>query len=81
MQNSISDEKFLGEVQTSTAEYSDVFEERRQALTTKLPSEIELCKRSNSYLVNTLIIKQSMLPSKTEFILPTSYPALKSFTI
>ncbi|WP_410543252.1 class I tRNA ligase family protein [Wolbachia endosymbiont of Folsomia candida] len=30
----------------STTEYSNVFEERRQALTTKLPSEIELCKRS-----------------------------------
>ena len=32
----VYDEKFLGEVQTSTAEYSDVFEERRQALTIKL---------------------------------------------
>ncbi|MBC6685869.1 lysine--tRNA ligase [Wolbachia pipientis] len=33
------DEKFLGEAQVSTAEYSNVFEERKQALTTKLPSE------------------------------------------
>ena len=33
------DEKFLREVQVSTAEYSNVFEERKQALTTKLPSE------------------------------------------
>jgi lysyl-tRNA synthetase class I len=31
------DEKFLREVQVSTAEYSNVFEERKQALTTKLP--------------------------------------------
>ncbi|MBD0391334.1 hypothetical protein IC220_02530 [Wolbachia endosymbiont of Pentalonia nigronervosa] len=30
----------LGETQASTAEYLDVFEERRQVLTTKLPSEI-----------------------------------------
>ncbi|WP_375316303.1 lysine--tRNA ligase [Wolbachia endosymbiont (group A) of Colletes cunicularius] len=37
------DEKFLGEVQVSTAEYSNVFEERKQALTTKLPSEARLC--------------------------------------
>lgn len=33
------DEKFLGEAQVSTAEYSNVFEERKQALMTKLPSE------------------------------------------
>ncbi|WCR53908.1 MAG: Lysine--tRNA ligase [Wolbachia endosymbiont of Ctenocephalides orientis wCori] len=37
------DEKFLGEAQVSTAEYCDVFEERKQALTTKLPSEASLC--------------------------------------
>ncbi|WP_353284403.1 lysine--tRNA ligase [Wolbachia endosymbiont (group A) of Lasioglossum fulvicorne] len=37
------DEKFLGEAQVSTAEYSNVFEERKQALTTKLPSETRLC--------------------------------------
>ncbi len=37
------DEKFLGEVQVSAAEYSNVFEERKQALTTKLPSEARLC--------------------------------------
>ncbi|APR98466.1 leucine--tRNA ligase [Wolbachia endosymbiont of Folsomia candida] len=43
---SVYGEKFLGKVQMSTTEYSNVFEERRQALTTKLPSEIELCKRS-----------------------------------
>ncbi|WP_395463670.1 hypothetical protein [Wolbachia endosymbiont of Cantharis cryptica] len=43
----VCDEKFLGKVQMSTTEYSNVFEEHRQALTTKLPSEIKLCKRSN----------------------------------
>ncbi|WP_255424126.1 hypothetical protein [Wolbachia endosymbiont of Pentalonia nigronervosa] len=30
----------LGKTQTSTTEYLDVFEERRQVLTTKLPSEV-----------------------------------------
>ncbi len=39
-------EKFLGEAQASTAEYLNVFEERRQASTTKLPSEIEFRKKS-----------------------------------
>jgi len=39
-------EKYLEEVQASTAEYSDVFEECSSALTTKLPSEIEFRKRS-----------------------------------
>ncbi|WCR54338.1 MAG: hypothetical protein PG981_001360 [Wolbachia endosymbiont of Ctenocephalides orientis wCori] len=42
----------------STAEYSNVFEERNQVSTTKLPSENELCNRSIvsffifSYIVN-----------------------------
>jgi len=39
--------EFLGEVQASTTEYLDVFEEHSSASTTKLPSEIELCKKSN----------------------------------
>ncbi|HCE59594.1 MAG TPA: type I glyceraldehyde-3-phosphate dehydrogenase [Wolbachia sp.] len=39
--------KFLGEVQASTTEYLDVFEECRSTSTTKLPSEIEFQKRSN----------------------------------
>lgn len=38
-------EKFLEEAQRSTAEYSNVFKERSQASTTKLPSEIEFRKR------------------------------------
>ncbi|MDD9332024.1 MAG: NTP transferase domain-containing protein [Wolbachia sp.] len=42
----VCDEKFLGEVEMRTTEYLGVFEEHRQALTTKLPSEIELCERS-----------------------------------
>ncbi|WP_410541858.1 phenylalanine--tRNA ligase subunit beta [Wolbachia endosymbiont (group E) of Neria commutata] len=42
----VCDGKSLGEVQMSTAEYSNVFEERNQASTTKLPSEALLCKRS-----------------------------------
>ncbi|WCR53843.1 MAG: hypothetical protein PG981_000865 [Wolbachia endosymbiont of Ctenocephalides orientis wCori] len=33
----------------STAEYSNVFEERNQVSTTKLPSETELCKMSSVY--------------------------------
>ncbi|MDD9336583.1 MAG: lysine--tRNA ligase [Wolbachia sp.] len=36
-------EKFLGEAQMSTAEYSSIFEERNQALKIKLPSEARLC--------------------------------------
>ncbi|MDN5248310.1 MAG: 2-C-methyl-D-erythritol 4-phosphate cytidylyltransferase [Wolbachia endosymbiont of Tyrophagus putrescentiae] len=39
-------EKFLEEMQQSTAEYLDVFEKRKQASTTKLPLEIEFRKRS-----------------------------------
>jgi len=42
----ICGKKFLEEEQASTAEYLDVFEERRSASTTKLPSEIEFRKRS-----------------------------------
>ncbi|WP_395463246.1 riboflavin synthase [Wolbachia endosymbiont of Cantharis cryptica] len=45
-------EKFLGEVQASTAEYLDVFEEHSQASTTKLPSEIEFQKGSAEFTVN-----------------------------
>jgi len=41
-------EKFLGEVQASTVEYLDVFEEHSSASTTKSPSEIEFRKRSNT---------------------------------
>ncbi|GFX34910.1 lysine--tRNA ligase [Trichonephila clavipes] len=33
------DEKFLGDAQVNNAEYSNVFEKRMQALSTKLPSE------------------------------------------
>ncbi|WCR54114.1 MAG: Glycine--tRNA ligase beta subunit [Wolbachia endosymbiont of Ctenocephalides orientis wCori] len=47
----VYDEKFLGESQISTAEYSNVFEERNQVSTTKLPSEIELCKGSNGEVI------------------------------
>lgn len=43
-------EKFLEEAQMSTAEYSDVFEERKQASTTKLPSKIEFQTRYNDQL-------------------------------
>ena len=43
----IYNEEVLGETQMSTAEYMDIFEERRQVLTTKLPLEIEFRKRSN----------------------------------
>ncbi len=67
----VCDEKFLGAVQTSTAEYSNVFEERRQASTTKLPSEIELCKRSAFVFVDYAhtpnALKQSLLSLKWHF--------------
>ncbi|WCR54191.1 MAG: Persistence and stress-resistance toxin PasT [Wolbachia endosymbiont of Ctenocephalides orientis wCori] len=43
----VYDEKFLGGSQVSTAEYSNVFEERNQISTTKLPSKAELCNKSN----------------------------------
>ncbi|TSJ80961.1 MAG: hypothetical protein NMK33_00215 [Candidatus Cardinium sp.] len=41
----ICDQQFLGEAQSSTAEYSDVCEEHRPASTPELPSEIEFRKR------------------------------------
>ncbi|MDR2831598.1 MAG: ABC transporter substrate-binding protein [Rickettsiales bacterium] len=41
-------EKSLGEAQVNTAEYSCVFEECKPASTTRLPSEIELQKRSTN---------------------------------
>ncbi|VVC42900.1 Ankyrin repeat-containing domain,Ankyrin repeat [Cinara cedri] len=44
---SIYGKGFVGKVQASTAEYSDVFEKHGSALTTKLPSGIEFQKRSN----------------------------------
>ncbi|GFQ78772.1 riboflavin synthase [Trichonephila clavata] len=47
-------EKFLGEAQASTAEYLNVFEEHSQALTTKLPSEIEFQKGSAEFTVNII---------------------------
>ncbi|TSJ81051.1 alanine--tRNA ligase [Cardinium endosymbiont of Dermatophagoides farinae] len=47
LSKAICDEEFLGEAQSSTAAYSDVCEERRQASTPKLPLEIEFRKRSN----------------------------------
>ncbi|VVC42738.1 Alkaline-phosphatase-like, core domain,BPG-independent PGAM, N-terminal,Rickettsial palindromic [Cinara cedri] len=40
-------EEYLEEVQASTTEYLDVFEERSSASTTKLPSEIKFRKGSN----------------------------------
>nr|WP_265037617.1 riboflavin synthase [Wolbachia endosymbiont (group A) of Anomoia purmunda] len=46
--------KFLGEAQASTAEYLSVFEEHSQALTTKLPSEIEFQKGSAEFTVNII---------------------------
>ncbi|GFR00782.1 carbamoyl-phosphate synthase large chain [Trichonephila clavata] len=55
----VCDEKFLGKVQMSTTEYSNVFEERRQALTTKLPSEIELCKRSSDVYILEVNLRAS----------------------
>ncbi|APR98814.1 PD-(D/E)XK nuclease family protein [Wolbachia endosymbiont of Folsomia candida] len=54
----VYDDKFLGEVQASTAEYSNVFEEQRQASTTKLPSEIALCKRSNYNIGKCIILPE-----------------------
>ncbi len=64
----IYDEKFLGEVQASTTEYLDVFEEHSSASTTKLPSEIEFRKRSNdtSKLVNRIYsaINKQLLQQK-----------------
>ncbi|HCE59829.1 MAG TPA: aminopeptidase [Wolbachia sp.] len=53
--------KFLGEVQESTAEYLDVFEECSSASTTKLPSEIEFRKRSNEAVLLTDINSISWL--------------------
>ncbi|WCR53775.1 MAG: UDP-N-acetylmuramoyl-tripeptide--D-alanyl-D-alanine ligase [Wolbachia endosymbiont of Ctenocephalides orientis wCori] len=47
----VYDEKFLGESQMSTVEYSNVFEESNQVSTTKLPPATELCKRSNGTLI------------------------------
>lgn len=55
----VCDEKFLEKVQMSTTEYSNVFEERRQALTTKLPSEIELCKRSSDVYILEVNLRAS----------------------
>ncbi len=55
----VCDEKSLGKVQMSTTEYSNVFEERRQALTTKLPSEIELCKRSSDVYILEVNLRAS----------------------
>ncbi|WCR53187.1 MAG: Phosphomannomutase/phosphoglucomutase [Wolbachia endosymbiont of Ctenocephalides orientis wCori] len=43
----VYDEKVLGEEKMSTAEYLNVFEERKQSSTTKLPSEIEFQRKSN----------------------------------
>ncbi|WCR53056.1 MAG: hypothetical protein PG981_000078 [Wolbachia endosymbiont of Ctenocephalides orientis wCori] len=45
----IYDQKFLGEVQASTTEYSNVFEEHSSASTTKLPLEIEFRKSPNDF--------------------------------
>ncbi|UZE38523.1 carbamoyl-phosphate synthase large subunit [Wolbachia endosymbiont of Drosophila pseudotakahashii] len=56
---SVCDEKSLGKVQMNTTEYSNVFEERRQALTTKLPSEIELCKRSSDVYILEVNLRAS----------------------
>ncbi len=44
LQNRFMTRNVLGETQASTAEYLDVFEERRQVLTTKLPSEIDFAR-------------------------------------
>ncbi|AGJ99116.1 Carbamoyl-phosphate synthase large chain [Wolbachia endosymbiont of Drosophila simulans wNo] len=55
----VCDEKFLEKVQMSITEYSNVFEERRQALTTKLPSEIELCKRSSDVYILEVNLRAS----------------------
>ncbi|WP_341814925.1 carbamoyl-phosphate synthase large subunit [Wolbachia endosymbiont (group A) of Chalcis sispes] len=55
----VCDEKFLEKMQMSTTEYSNVFEERRQALTTKLPSEIELCKRSSDVYILEVNLRAS----------------------
>ncbi|TSJ80772.1 MAG: glycosyltransferase family 39 protein [Candidatus Cardinium sp.] len=46
LSKSICDQQFLGEAQSSTAAYSDVCEEHRQASTPKLPLEIEFRKRA-----------------------------------
>ncbi|WP_186292420.1 AAA family ATPase [Cardinium endosymbiont of Dermatophagoides farinae] len=48
LSKAICDQQFLGEAWSSTAEYSAVFEECRQASTPKLPSEIEFRKRSDT---------------------------------
>jgi len=52
LSKTIYGKKFLEEVQASTTEYSNVFEERSSSSTTKLPSEIEFQKRSNIRAVN-----------------------------
>ncbi|UWW96724.1 MAG: palindromic element RPE1 domain-containing protein [Candidatus Cardinium sp.] len=53
----ICDEEFLGEAQSSTAAYSDVCEEHRQASTPKLPLEIEFQKRSSVELLEDMFQK------------------------
>ncbi|MDD9336115.1 MAG: CCA tRNA nucleotidyltransferase [Wolbachia sp.] len=49
-------EKSLGEVQASTIEYLNVFDEHRQTSTIKLPSEIEFQKKSTDALVKLALL-------------------------
>ncbi|WP_419241911.1 alanine racemase [Cardinium endosymbiont of Nabis limbatus] len=51
LSKAICDAQFLGAAQSSTAEYSGVFEEHRQASTPKWPLEIEFRKRSNTFAI------------------------------
>jgi len=46
-------EKFLGEANSHTAEYMNIFEEQRRASTTKLPLEISF--ESNFYTFKNLL--------------------------
>ena len=57
LSKSICDQQFLGEAQSSTAAYSDVCEEHRQASTPKLPLEIEFQKRSSVELLEDMFQK------------------------
>ncbi|WP_342264968.1 tetratricopeptide repeat protein [Cardinium endosymbiont of Philonthus spinipes] len=70
LSKAIGGTQILGEAQSSTAACSDVFEEHRQASTPKLPSEIELQKRSNdrasqiaAYYSGLIYEKDGAIPS------------------
>lgn len=61
-------EKFLGEVQASSTEYLDVFEEHSSASTTKLQSEIEFQKRYNGESLDVITSNGTEIKCKAVII-------------